>query len=225
MELQERSIAVLIPYQQAEIELLQRAIRSVANAHISTVLSYQDDIVSEWLQSPRQFVDGHLDYYPAQRVGVVGARNAMINSHLGELYIPLDADDELIPGAKEALTNAWEPGTWVYGGWIEAEPDGTETVISAPPPGMLNRKALCHATMLFHRNDWAKVGGYDPDFNLGGEDWAFQVALTAAGVRPVRVDQPIYRRHIGVNARTGQARQYGDVILRLLRDKYPTVMR
>jgi hypothetical protein len=41
----------------------------------------------------------------------------------------------------------------------------------------------------------------------------------------VRVDQPIYRRHIGVNARTGQARQYGDVILRLLRDKYPTVMR
>ncbi len=160
------------------------------------------------------------------RVGVCGARNigiAWATSY--DFIIPLDADDELLPDAINALKAAYEPGTWVYSGWIEVEADGTETVISAPPPQMLNRKTLCHATMLFHRDDWAKVGGYDPDFNLGGEDWAFQVALTAAGVRPVRVDQPIYRRHIGVNARTGQARQYGDVILRLLRDKYPAVMQ
>lgn len=215
---------VVIPHRDMQ-DVLPRAIASAFDAGADFVYSISDGTGPDY-GSEADRLDAVFHRSTRGHVGVAGARNIGINwSGRDDLIIPLDADDELLPDSVHALESAWEPGTWVYGGWIEAEPDGTETVISAPPPGMLNRKALCHATMLFHRNDWAKVGGYDPDFNIGGEDWAFQVALTAAGVRPVRVDQPIYRRHIGVNARTGQARQYGDVILRLLRDKYPTVMR
>lgn len=204
------------------LDVLPRAVASAYLAGAYFVYSITD---AAWVDFNTPF-DDLIIRTTGGHVGVSGARNIAIQWMVSDgLIIPLDADDELLPDAVNTLANAWEPGTWVYGGWIEVEADGTETVISAPPPQMLNRKTLCHATMLFHRDDWAKVGGYDPDFNLGGEDWAFQVALTAAGVRPVRVDQPIYRRHIGVNARTVQARSYGDVILRLLRDKYPTVMR
>jgi glycosyltransferase involved in cell wall biosynthesis len=217
--------SVIIPH-FGMLDTLQRAIESAFAAGANFVIQVPDGDLPSLDDMPNHEHQSVLRRMIGGRMGVPGARNVGIYwSAPDDLIIPLDADDELLPGAINVLKAAWQPGTWVYGGWIEVEADGTETVISAPPPQMLNRKTLCHATMLFHRDDWAKVGGYDPDFNIGGEDWAFQVALTAAGVRPVRVDQPIYRRHIGVNARTGQARQYGDVILRLLRDKYPTVMR
>lgn len=218
-------VFVVVPH-LGMLDTLPRAINSAFAAGADFVIDIPDGELPSLDAMPAHEYQNVLRRMIGGRMGVSGSRNVGIYwGAPDDLIIPLDADDELLPGSVHALKSAWEPGTWVYGGWIEVQPDGTETVISAPPPGMLNRKTLCHATMLFHRDDWAKVGGYDPDFNIGGEDWAFQVALTAGGVRPVRVDQPIYRRHIGVNARTGQARQYGDVILRLLRDKYPTVMR
>lgn len=148
------------------------------------------------------------------RSGVVSCRNKMLFNSSG-LVVPLDADDQLTPNGLQALYDAYQPDTWVYGDWIE---DG-ETILAAPP-GMLDRKNVAHATMLYHHEDWHKAGGYDPDFNIGGEDWAFQLALTRAGVTPVKVNEPIYIRDTSVNERTRLARDRIPMINQLVKEKY-----
>lgn len=152
--------------------------------------------------------------------GVCFARNqAIAHPACTGLVIPLDADDTLLLEGVTLLADAWEHNTWVYGGWIETDGDASFPV-DAPPPGMLDRKNVCHATMLFSRADWERVGGYDPDFNIGGEDWAFQRALTTAGVKPVRIDAPIYTRWMKENHRTDKARERIPFINKLMVEKY-----
>lgn len=147
--------------------------------------------------------------------GPAVARNEGILQTLQNWIVCLDADDELLYGSLQALYEAWQPGTWVYGGWME-----DKARIEAPPVGMLNRKPLCHATFLFHRNDWMRVGGFDFNFSLGIEDWAFQVALTTAGVQPIRIDYPVYQRRLG-GERTAKAVKYYPLLHQVLRDKFP----
>lgn len=141
-------------------------------------------------------------------------RNIAIQHCDYNLILPLDADDQLLPDGLKALRSAYRPGAVVYGGWIE-----NGQAVRPPPPGMLRRKHVCHATYLFHKNDWLKVRGYDPDFSFGGEDWAFLVALQAAGLEVVCVDAPIYARG-GVNGRTQAARARGQVIKDMIAAKW-----
>lgn len=148
--------------------------------------------------------------------GVCHARNLGVFRVKHDLIVPLDADDELMPDGLQALVDAWQPGTLVYGGWIEGD-----EYKSPAPPEMLNRKNVAHATWLFHKDDWRRVGGYDPDMNIGGEDWQFMIALVEAGVKPIRIDAPIYKRAIREGSRTEVARRRIGMIKQLLREKHP----
>lgn len=160
--------------------------------------------------------------------GVCALRNTLISEAQNNLILPLDADDYLLPGAVERMAEVWQPGTVVYGGWqqeercFSTEPDPCYTPMMAPPPGMLPRKHICHATYLFAKADWQRVGGYDPDFNLGAEDWEFMIALVEAGCTLVRLDgDPLYVKTIGDNARTHKAVRRKDLIRQLLLEKHP----
>lgn len=172
---------------------------------------------------PRLYPNGTEDFqqfFTDAWGGVCYARNAGIANARYELIVPLDADDELLPEGLQDFMEAWKPGTLVYGGWIE-----NGEYKSPPPPEMLRVKNVAHATWLFHKDDWQRVGGYDPDFNIGGEDWAFMVALVAAGVKAVRIDRPILKRTVRSGSRTDQARSRIHFIRQLLIEKYPGVMR
>lgn len=160
------------------------------------------------------------------RKGVCYARNLGV-SYCLDFVVPLDADDALYPDALERLYAAWYPGTWLYGNYTEVDEDGNVIrEVEAPPPGMLRQKNLSYATILFHKGDWHKAGGYDPDFEIGAEDYAFQVALTAAGIRPVKLGgAPIYKRMIHPTSRTSQAIEYFPLLYDLIRRKWPSVFR
>lgn len=152
--------------------------------------------------------------------GVCYARNQAIYMAETPLILPLDADDYLLPGAVERMAQAWQPGKVVYGNWIS-----TDDWLSAPPPEMLNRKHVCHATYLFAKEDWQRVGGYDPDFNIGAEDWAFMIALANAGCELVRLNgDPLYVKTMNENGRTHKAVRHKDMIRQLLLEKYPEFM-
>lgn len=159
------------------------------------------------------------------RTGVCYARNMGVDASAYEFILPLDADDTLYPDAIDRLYAAWQPGTWVYGNHTEVDEDGTIIrEVEAPPPGMLRQKNLTYATFLFHKDDWQRAGGYDPTFELGAEDYAFQVALTASGVRPVKLDgAPIYKRMIHPHSRTSAAVDHFPLLYDLIRRKWPSV--
>jgi glycosyltransferase involved in cell wall biosynthesis len=196
-------------------DTVQRTIQSSRDAYVADIVVVDDGSIDGSWRAIDTFhsIKTHRFKKP---VGVCGARNYAIQLAGYVHIIPLDADDELLPDGVETLLKAHKDNTFVYGGWYEGD-----TYISPPPPEMLTRKNVAHATWLFHRDDWQRVGGYDPDFNIGGEDYAFMVALVNAGVQPIRIDVPIYRKHIREGSRTAAARSRYPFIQQLLREKYP----
>lgn len=221
-------VSVVIPtYQHGH--LLQRAVFSALQAGASEVIIVDDCSTDNTETIGHNLAKGERILYLRNpfHAGVIYSRNRAIYAANYELILPLDADDRLINIGT--LVEAWQPGTWVYGGWREAgvnpETGRRDHVqrwleVDPPPVGVLNRKELGWVSMLFAKSDWQTVGGYDPDFSIGNEIWAFQRALYAAGVMPTRVPDVVFERNTDA-PRTDRARAWAHVIKPLIEDKYP----
>ncbi len=202
----------------------ERAFHSAQRAGCDYILAYDDhstdstllNIMACWPGVKRIGSDDITHH-----TGVNFARNFLISHAVDGLIIPLDADDELMD--IRPLIEAWQPGTWVYGDYLQQE-GLEETLIPGSPSGMLSRKELTGITFAFHKEDWLKVGGYDSDFAYC-EDFAFQCALTHAGVQPIYVPTTVYRRHLKANGneRTSRAGLYWNFYHLMARMKYPSV--
>lgn len=207
-------VSVVIPsYQHGH--LLERAVYSALRAGAGEVVIVDDAStdhtrdVGEALRHAPEIMYLRNPFH----AGTIYSRNRAVYSATYDLIVPLDADDRLV--TIEPLVDAWQPGTWVYGGWLE---DGED--IAPPPAGVLSRKELGWITMLYHRDDWRQVGGYDPVFSIGNEIWQFQRALYAAGVMPTRVPDVVFERNTDA-PRTERARAWAHVIRPLIEDMYP----
>lgn len=155
------------------------------------------------------------------RSGVCFARNFMIGRISNGLIICLDADDTLHDISP--LIAAYEPNTWVYGDHNEVDHSQIRRHKGAPV-GSLARKMITGVTFLFHKDDWQRVGGFDPDFAYC-EDYGLQCALTHAGVQPRYVDTVVYDRYVHPegNERSTLAGQYWTFYRDMARRKYPSV--
>lgn len=222
-------VSVVIPtYQHGH--LLQRAVLSALQAGAAEVVIVDDcstdntETIGRGLAHAPQILYLRNPFH----AGTIYSRNRAIYAANYELILPLDADDRLLKIAP--LVDAWQPGHWVYGGWKELVSektiwDGKGTLskfddFEPPPPGMLAQKELGWVTMLFAKSDWMAVGGYDPDFSIGNEIWAFQRALVCAGVMPTRVPGVVFERNTDA-PRTQRARAWAHLIRPLIDDKYP----
>lgn len=213
-------VSVVIPCRN-QASTLERAVKSAFAAGANEVLVFDDastDETQSLLAEINHTTGIEFNYWTIPfRSGVSFARNKLIHHAQHDWIIPLDADDELLRIPEE-----YNELFWYYGGWIEHREDGTEETFTAPPAKMLNRKPLCHATMMFHKAQWTNVGGYDPDFFFG-EDYAFQCALTDPGYIPIHLDYPLYKRYVGNNLRTDKAIKYWPIIQELAKEKSPFV--
>lgn len=220
-------VACIIPVRNGE-KTIGRAVLSAVEAGASEVLVYDDastDATRQILEHLCQTTP-ELEFYSMLhnvRAGVNFARNFLIEMAYADLIICLDADDELRPLAP--LLEAWQPGTWVYGDHLEH--DGlTATRNKAAAPGALPRKNITGISFLFHAADWRLAGGFDPDFAYA-EDYAFQCALTNAGINPVKVDCIVYDRYLKPegNERTVLAGEHWQFYRDMARRKYPNVFK
>lgn len=224
----QENVKVIIPVRNG-VDTIERAIKSAVNAGADKVLMYDDASVDStfkvMIDLNKQYPTKTFYYnhgFPT-RSGVNFARNFLIEQAGRGLIIPLDADDELLDIAP--FVQAWSPDVWVYGDYIEC--DGKyETLIKGSPEGTLPRKNPTGVTMLYSTQQWAKAGGYDPDFAYA-EDYGFQCALTHAGIKPKYIPSVLYRRHLRPegNERTILAGHYWQFYRDMARAKYPSVFQ
>lgn len=220
-------VTVIIPVGKSHRAIYTRAIRSADAADCAHIIYLWDG--ADYYTSERYKGDCGDDWYTSiwipTKIGVCAARNLAIQHAPTELIIALDADDELVPNGIQAMLSAYRPGTWVYGNYEEHSERGVE-LVNAPAPEVLCKKPLTYATMLFAKSDWERVGRYDLDFNLALEDYAFQCALTHHGVKPVKVDETVFIRHIeDSSGRSATALKYWSCLTRLMKEKWPEAFR
>lgn len=132
--------------------------------------------------------------------GLVSARNAGIEIATGKYILPLDCDDKIAPTMLEKcsayLDEHDECG--ICGGLTELF--GTESGVWDIPkyswPQILLGNRLV-ATNMFRRDDWATVGGYNPNMTHGLEDWDFWLSILELGRTVFQFDEVLffYRKH------------------------------
>ena len=218
-------VTCIIPCRNG-VKTIERAVKSACDVGCDNVFVYDDgssdgtaDLLHQLEQKYHQLKRFSLGI--EIRAGVIFARNYLISNVTDGLIIPLDADDVLLNVSD--LYAAWELGTWVYGDYIEHS-YGQSNHIKGSPDGVLPRKNVTGVTFLFHKSDWAWAGGYDPDFAYA-EDYAFQCALTNAGVKPKYIETVVYGRYLSPdgNPRTTRAMMYWHFFHQLARSKYQTL--
>lgn len=209
------------------VSTIERAVKSAIEAGVDFVLVYDDastDGTKETLEHlSKQYVE--LEFYSTLymvRAGVNYARNYLCEIADHGLIISLDCDDTLNDIAP--LVEAWEKGTWVYGKHDEIIDDKLIGTVKASPPGSLARKELTGITFMMHRDDWKKVGGFDPDFGYC-EDYGMQCNLASHGVQPKYVDTVVYNRYVKPegNERSVLAGLYWSFYRDMARRKYGNV--
>lgn len=217
------NVSVVIPCHN-QGDTLVRAVQSAINAQAFEVIIVNDastDSTPEIIRFNGEdptgtvFVTSTDEPFP---VGVSAARNWGISAANSHWILPLDADDELLPGAFDALLTSRANDQAAYGDYVV-----NDALMKNADPGMIYRKSVCHATVLFSKADWQRVGGYKPEFNVGCEDWEFMLSLVEAGVKLVHVDAPIYRKAMTPDGRGAKCFARKNLIASLLKEYHPKV--
>ncbi|MEE8168973.1 MAG: glycosyltransferase, partial [Phycisphaerae bacterium] len=158
--------------------------------------------------SPDEYTRGILDAIDHPKVtvfrqpnqGLAQSRNNAIGMARGELILPLDADDVILPEMIEHCVSA-----------IQQEPDigfvYTDILFFDEEHGVHWHRPYNfylelgnnHATVcaMFRKEAWRQAGGYNPNMREGMEDWNFWVSLGNAYMIGKLIPRPLfaYRMH------------------------------
>jgi len=132
------------------------------------------------------------------RKGPAVARNAAIAAAKAPLIVPLDADDMLYPDTLAMFYLEWlqERENIVYGDCEIEDVPGRRDPYKCGPWSWerVQREALYQVTILFAKQWWEAVGGYDTDIDEW-EDWIFGLKLHFAAIGASYVPHPwgVYR--------------------------------
>ncbi len=130
--------------------------------------------------------------------GLPAARNAGIRISIGDLILPLDADDKITDDAVELMVNKFLKNDYidvVYGDYQLF--GNSDRVIKT---GLFNSYRILYANYMpvcsmFKKNIWLKAGGYT-EIMKGFEDWEFWIKLVKLGAVFEKIDMILYFHHV-----------------------------
>lgn len=131
----------------------------------------------------------------AENEGPPGARNAGIRQATGEYVLPLDADNRIAPQYVEKAVTVL--GSRPEVGIVTAHADlfGEREGPWELPEYSIGQELAgnCIDTCsFFRRSDWERLGGYDPEFRSGLEDWDFWLAIIGLEREVVRLSETLF---------------------------------
>jgi glycosyltransferase involved in cell wall biosynthesis len=156
--------------------------------------------------------------------GPAAARNAAIERARGAYLVPLDADDHLDPAflARTVPLLDADPTAGLVHTWIGLVGGHRGVWRTSFSLAELLARCTLHVTALYRRELWADVGGYDPSFREGAEDWDFWLSAAARGWRGRSVPEVLayYRRSPASRERTARAAGVSGRLMRALVAKH-----
>jgi glycosyltransferase involved in cell wall biosynthesis len=188
-------ITVVIPVGVGHEQIVVDAVDSIiAQSYQKWSIIVVSDTSSDLASLP-SFVQ--LAHTPIAGSGPAVARNIGVGLCKSPYFLPLDADDILVPSAlQDMLDVAREYGGYVYSDWMVHE---SGEVHQAPDwDAQELQQALFHAvTCLYPTKAWKEVGGFDE--HISWEDWDFALAICEKGYCGSRVPKPLlqYRMSAG----------------------------
>jgi glycosyltransferase involved in cell wall biosynthesis len=160
--------------------------------------------------------------------GLSAARNTGIAASAGDYFLPLDADNRLLPGfAAEAvaLLDADSAAGVVYGDRREFGARSEDvTVPEFDLPRMLSGNYI-DACAVVRREVWSEADGYDVAMDTW-EDWDFWLGAAARGWRFVRIPRPTFEYRIRPDSMHHRFLRRTDYLpaLRRVYEKYPQLV-
>lgn len=134
--------------------------------------------------------------------GVAVARNVGIAASDADLFLCLDADDELAPGFLRACVEALDRHPWASYAYCDQQNTGESTTFERHPPydaTLLRRFNYILATAVTRRQAWTDVGGYAP--GVGYEDWDFWLGCSERGHHGIHVPEAVLLRRVTATGR------------------------
>ncbi|RZJ49934.1 MAG: glycosyltransferase family 2 protein [Flavobacterium sp.] len=188
-------VSIIVPcYNQAQY--LDEALESVLN---QTFKNWQciivndgspdetEQIAQKWCERDSRFV-----YVFQKNAGLSSARNSGIAQAVGDLILPLDADDKIAVNYLALAAEAFEKDKSLKVLYCKAEKFGDETGEWQLPSFSLfnlSRNNLIFCSAFFKKKDWELAGGYDTQMKHGWEDWEFWIAILKNGGNVERLEE------------------------------------
>lgn len=138
-----------------------------------------DEVAKIWLQKDTRF-----KYVFQENSGLCCARNFGISQAVGELILPLDADDKIGLNYTELAVHAFEQDSSLKVVYCKAKKFGIRDGLWELPSFSLERLTydnMIFCSAFFKKSDWLLVGGYDPKMIYGLEDWEFWISVLKNG--------------------------------------------
>ena len=133
--------------------------------------------------------------------GPSAARNRALTEIKTSYFLPVDADDELLPDALERMLARLETAPpevgFVYPSWRHIGNHSDEVQVPAYNLWLLMQQNYCGTPALFDRRLFDGDGvSYPEEIVVGHEDWDLVLQLAERGVRGVPADGPtfLYRK-------------------------------
>jgi glycosyltransferase involved in cell wall biosynthesis len=173
---------------------------------------HTETVANVWVAKDNRFV-----YIFKENGGVSSARNLGIEGARGEFIVTLDADDRydaiFIEKALTVILSGRDVG--MVSSWGRYFAEGKQSQIfkskATSIADFLFNNGINRGSLLFRKECWGKVGGYDGDSRNGYEDWEFYIAVCKLGWKVHIIEESLffYRQHKG-SRRTIMNQQYKD---------------
>lgn len=152
--------------------------------------------------------------------GVIAARNNAIEEAKGKYIFPLDADDTIERTFLQKCMlylESFPPHCFVYS-WTYStgDSDFVWKTYDSDPTGCLNENRM--GLMVFPREQFCQVGGYNPVMKDGYEDWELCVHLIRNGCVGRVIPEPLYNYFVKAEARNWFAVKKHELLKKTIND-------